>query len=533
MLEMILTLIGGLALFLYGMQNMSDGLRKAAGDKMRRILEALTTKTILGVLVGTFVTALIQSSSATTVMVIGFVNAGLMTLKQAIGVIMGANIGTTVTAQIIAFNISQFVLPIIAIGVGINFFGKGKASKYFGQILLGFGILMLGMGIMSDSMRPLAENRGFLELMKNLGHQPLLGLAIGIVFTAIMQSSSATIGILIALSTSGLLSIESALPILLGTNIGTCVTAVLASIGTSLTAKRAAAAHVFFNIIGSLVFLLFLNPFADLVKLLSNDTARQIANVHTLFNIINTVLFLPLVNQFASLITKIVPGQEEIVVQGPIYLDQRMLGTPAIGLSLASKEIVRMANIAYQMVMDAMESFVNKDEAKVQSVYEQENLVDELADQITTYLAKLAQTEMTPALSKKHTGLLHSVTDIERIGDHAENIAEMAIVRIQENLPFSEQALEELAGFNFLVEKTYMQAISALQHDSQDEARETQRLEKRIDVLEKELRRSHISRLNTGKCFPGSGVVFLDIISNLERVGDHANNIAVSVLGEH
>ncbi len=533
MFEMILALAGGLALFLYGMQNMSDGLRKAAGDKMRRILEALTTKAVFGVLIGTFVTALIQSSSATTVMVIGFVNAGLMTLKQAIGVIMGANIGTTVMGQIIAFNITKFILPIIAVGVAINFLGKSKTSKYFGQIFLGFGILMLGMGVMAEAMQPLAESPKFVALMRDLSHRPLLGLMIGIIFTAIIQASGATIGILIALSTGGLITIEAALPILLGTNIGTCITAVLASIGRSLTAKRAAGAHVLFNIIGSLLFLLFINQFAGLIKLLSQDTARQIANAHTLFNIINTMIFLPFVNQFAGLVTKMLPGEEEVIIKGPIYLDQRMLTTPAIGLSLATKEIVRMANIAYQMVIDAMESFVKKDEAKVQLVLDQEDLVDDLADKITTYLAQLAQTEMTSALSKKHTGLLHCVTDIERIGDHAENIVEMSMVRIEENLPFSEQALGELARFNYLVEKTYLQAINALQHDNHDEARKTQMLEKQIDVLEKELRRSHISRLNTGKCFPGSGVVFLDIISNLERVGDHANNIAVSVLGEH
>ncbi|HHY60963.1 MAG TPA: Na/Pi cotransporter family protein, partial [Clostridia bacterium] len=258
-----------------------------------------------------------------------------------------------------------------------------------------------------------------------------------------------------------------------------------------------------------------------------------IANAHTLFNMINTCLFLPFVNQFVNLVVKIVPGREEVLVRGPLYLDDRMLKTPAIALSLATKEIVRMANLAHQMVLEAMEAFLRRDEHKVQWVYEQEEIIDQLAEQITTYLVQISQTEMTPALSKKHTSLLHSVTDIERIGDHAENIAEMAMVRIQENLPFSDQALEEISSMSSLVSETYLQAIHSLQHDNVDEAKKTLELEKQIDILEKELRRNHIHRLNTGKCFPGSGVIYLDIMSNLERIGDHSNNISSAVLGEH
>lgn len=532
MLEMLLTLIGGLALFLYGMQGMADGLQKAAGDRMRRVLEVLTGIPIVGVLVGAFVTAMIQSSSATTVMVIGFVNAGLMSLKQSIGVIMGANIGTTVTAQIIAFNITKFVLPLIALGFAMNFFAKGRTTKYFGQVLLGFGILMLGMGIMAEAMRPLSENQAFIDMMQGFSQHPVRALIVGIVATALLQSSSATIGILIALATGNLIPLEAALPILLGTNIGTCITAILASIGTSLVAKRAAIAHVVFNVFGSVLFLVFLNQFTFLVKLIPGEIPRQIANAHTFFNVINTIIFLPFAGQFASFIVKIVPGEEETIIKGPIYLDARMLGTPAIGLSLATKELIRMANIAHEMLIAAMDSFLNKNEQKARWVYEQEDLVDELTEQITTYLAKIAQTEMTAALSKKHTGLLHIVTDIERIGDHAENIAEMTMTRIEENLPFSDNALEEIAALCSLVGETYMQAINALKHDSHEEAKKAFLLEKEIDILEKELRSSHIRRLNTGKCFPGSGVIYLDIMSNLERIGDHSNNIGVTVRGE-
>lgn len=533
MLQMLLALSGGLALFLYGMQCMADGLQKAAGDRMRRILEILTSVPILGVLVGAFVTALIQSSSATTVMVVGFVNAGLMNLTQAVGVIMGANIGTTVTAQIVAFKISEFILPIIAVGWAVNFFGKSKAVKYAGQVLFGFGILMLGMETMSDAMAPLSHNQTFINAMQSFQDHPLLALGVGLVFAALIQSSSAAIGVLIALSSQGLVTLEAALPILLGSNIGTCITTVLASLGANLAARRAALAHVLFNVVGSVIFLVILDQCAHLVRLFPGAIERQIANAHTLFNVVNTIIFLPFVNQFVSLVVKIAPGKEEVLVRGSVYLDDRMLKTPAIALSLATKEVVRMANLAHQMVMEAMEAFLRQDENKVQWVYEQEDLIDELAEQVTIYLVQISQTEMTPALSKKYTGLLHSITDIERIGDHAENIAEMAKVRIDENLPFSDNALEEISSLSALVSETYLQAIHSLQHDSVEEAKKTLALEKQIDALEKELRRNHISRLNTGKCFPGSGVVYLDIMSNLERIGDHSNNISIAVLGEH
>lgn len=533
LVQMILALSGGLALFIYGMQIMADGLQKAAGDRMRRILEVLTGTPVLGVLVGTFVTALIQSSSATTVMVVGFVNAGLMSLKQAVSVIMGANIGTTVTAQIVAFKISQFILPIIAVGWAINFLSKNRATKYLGQVLFGFGVLMLGMDTMSTAMKPLSHNESFISAMQNFQNHPLLALGVGVVFTALIQSSSAAIGVLIALASQGLVTLEAALPILLGSNIGTCITAVLASFGANLAGKRAAIAHVMFNVLGSVIFLTILEQYEFVVRLFGGTIERQIANAHTLFNMINTCLFLPFVNQFVNLVVKIVPGREEVLVRGPLYLDDRMLKTPAIALSLATKEIVRMANLAHQMVLEAMEAFLRRDEHKVQWVYEQEEIIDQLAEQITTYLVQISQTEMTPALSKKHTSLLHSVTDIERIGDHAENIAEMAMVRIQENLPFSDQALEEISSMSSLVSETYLQAIHSLQHDNVDEAKKTLELEKQIDILEKELRRNHIHRLNTGKCFPGSGVIYLDIMSNLERIGDHSNNISSAVLGEH
>lgn len=533
-MDLFFGLMGGLALFIYGMQTMGEGLQKAAGDRMKKILELLTGIPVIGVLVGAGVTALIQSSSATTVMTVGFVNAGLMTLKQAIGVVMGANIGTTITAQLIAFKLSHYIFPIIAVGFILFFLSKRKTYKYFGQVMLGFGILFLGLDIMKDAMAPLRDYPGFQEVMTTFGHYPLLGVAIGIVMTVLIQSSSATIGILIALASQGLIPLNSAIPILLGDNIGTCITAVLASIGTNLTARRAAVGHVLFNVCGTVIFLVFLPFFLAFVQAISpeGDIARQIANAHTSFNVINTMLFLPFISLFVKLITNLVPGREQVVAKGPIYLDDRMLNSPALALSLARKEIIRMARLAQKNVCDAMEGFFNKDKKLLDSVLDRENVIDDLEKEIYVYLAKIAQKGLTSSLARRHTGLMHVVNDIERVGDHAENIAQMAFSRIEDNLPFTEQALAELSNMKEVVSTAFANAIEALQNNDPEKAKFVIQEEKRIDIMVRDLRKSHINRLNCGKCFPGAGVVFLDIISNLERVGDHSNNIGQVVLGE-
>ncbi len=531
-MELVFGLLGGLALFIFGMQNMGEGLQKTAGDKMRRILEILTGVPVVGVLVGALVTAIIQSSSATTVMVVGFVNAGLMTLKQSVGVVMGANIGTTITAQLIAFKLTHYIMPIIATGFALYFFSKRRSLKYLGQVLLGFGILLLGMDLMKTTMEPLREYQGFRDFMASFSRYPLLGLGIGVLMTVTIQSSSATIGILMAMASQGLIPLHAALPVLLGDNIGTTITALLASIGTSLTAKRAALAHILFNIIGSLIFLLGMNFFEQWVLYVSaNDISHQIANAHTSFNILNTLLFLPFINIYVKLIERILPGKVEMERFGPVYLDERMLKTPAIAISLATKEIIRMAELAQRNVMDAMEGFFKQDERILKDVFEREDIIDNLEEAITAYLAQIAQKGLNQSLSNRHTGLLHAVNDIERVGDHAENIAQMAYGRIEDNLPFTDLALQELAEMNNMVLDTFRSAVQALQNDDQAIAQKVVQLERNVDVREKQLRRSHIERLNKGQCFSTSGVVFLDIISNMERIGDHSHNVANIVLG--
>jgi len=322
--ELIFGMMGGLGLFLYGMQLLSDGLQKATGDKIQRILEFLTNKPVMGVVTGALITSIIQSSSATSVITIGLVNAGLLSLKQAVSVIAGANIGTTVTAQIVSFRLEQYALPAIGIGFIINFLAKRKSYKYFGQILLGFGILFLGLYTMSHAVRPLRNYAPFLDLLVNIYHNPLLGIAVAAIFTAIIQSSSATTAIVIAMSIQGIIGIESAIPLILGSNVGTCFTAVIASIGSSITGKRVALSHLFFNIGGVVLFLLFIDKFAHLVSFTSSSIPRQIANAHTIFNIINAAILLPFLSLFVKLIVKLLPGEEIIIKKGPLYLNRQL-----------------------------------------------------------------------------------------------------------------------------------------------------------------------------------------------------------------
>jgi phosphate:Na+ symporter len=544
-MEAIIGLFGGLALFIFGMQMMSNGLKNAAGDKMQSILERLTSKPILGVMVGAGVTALIQSSSATTVMVVGFVNAGLMTLRQAIAVIMGANVGTTITSQLIAFKISHFVLPIIIIGFLLNFLGSKSSVKYIGAIILGFGILMHGMGIMGDAMAPLRSNAQFTGIMASFATRPILGLLSGMAVTFVLQSSSAATGILIAMAVSGLIDIQGAIPVLFGTNIGTCITAVLSSIGTNRSAKRAALAHVMFNVMGSLLFLMFLKPFSGMVingtDMIVNSfggevtVARLVANAHTAFNIINTVIFFPFISLFNKLILRLVPvlEEEKEMDKNPVYLDERVLGTPEIASSLARKELVSIGNLASKNLKNAFVGLVDKKPKKLRKVFEVEPIIDKLEKETTVYLTKIAQQNISERLSEENSGLLHVAYDIERIGDHAENIAQTAQLYIDGQFKFSELAIEELNDIYKITHECVQTALKALADNDEDSANTVLYLENAIDNLEQTLREKHIGRLNEGVCYPQSGVAFLDILSNMERVGDHCSNIAGIVLAQN
>lgn len=536
--KMIFNLIGGLGLFIFGMTLMGEGLQKTAGDRLKRLLEILTNNRLMGILVGTGVTAIIQSSSATTVMVVGFVNAGLMTLAQAAGVIMGANIGTTVTAQLIAFKLTTIAPIIVGIGVVMYLFGKRKKMKQLGEILLGFGILFMGMKIMESSMSPLAEMPEFRQLIVDLSKHPILGVLIGLAMTAVIQSSSATIGILMALASTGLVSLELALPVLFGDNIGTCVTALLAGIGANKTAKRAAFLHLTIKITGVIIFLILLSPFKEAVSLIARLTGtvgnvqRDIANAHTLFNVMTTVVLAPFTGYLIALVTRLIPGDDGTEVFALKYLDERIIETPSIAVGQTVKEVVRMGGIALENLKNSIQSFFNEDEKLIDIVYEKEELINYLEREITSYLVKLSQEPLSPEQAEMVTSMFHTINDLERIGDHSENLVELAQYRIDNNLKFSASATEELSYMFNLVYNSVENAVNALDTNSTESAMSVIVTEKDIDALEKRLRADHIERLNQGVCVPASGTVFLDIISNLERVADHAHNIAQVVVGK-
>lgn len=536
--QMLFDLIGGLGLFVFGMKLMGDGLQKAAGDRLKKLLEVLTNNRIIGILVGTGVTSIIQSSSATTVMVVGFVNAGLMSLPQAAGVIMGANIGTTITAQLIAFKLTTVAPIVVGIGVCMYMFAKKKKVRQIGEIMLGFGILFMGMATMEGALKPLAVLPEFKQAFAKLSVNPLLGVLVGMIATAIIQSSSASTGILLALASTGVISLDAALPVLFGCNIGTCITALLASITANRTAKKAALIHLIFNVVGTVIFMLFLNQVKDIIALISQWTnttqniQRQIANTHTFFNITNTLIQAPFIGLMVKLVNKLIPGDDGSETFALKYIDERILETPSIAVGQTVKEVVRMGNVAADNLQTSIDAFFKEDEDLIKLVYEREDLINYLEREITNYLVQLSQKSLSEEQSEIVTSLFHTVNDLERIGDHAENLVELAQYRIDNNLKFSDNAIKELKNMFNKVHESVKNAVSALETKDMESAMYVINTEKDIDAIEKKLRTDHIDRLNKGVCTPASGTIFLDIISNLERVGDHANNVAQAIAGK-
>ena len=535
-MDIAFSVLGGLGLFLYGMNVMAAGLEKSAGDKMKRIIEILTSNRIMGVIVGALVTVVVQSSSATTVMVVGFVNAGIMTLTQAVGVIMGANIGTTITAQLASINLTDLAPISIGIGVAIWLFSSNKKIKSLAEIFIGFGILFIGMDYMKDAVSPLREYEGFTKLLMSFGGRNItdkaLAILTGFAITAILQSSSATTALLIALASEGLLVIDAALPIVLGTNIGTCVTAMISSIGANKTAKRAAIVHLLFNVIGTTLFIIFLTgPTLDIVTELSDNPARQLANAHTLFNIANTLLLLPFASVLVYIVKRMIPyDSEEDRIFGIKYLDDRILETPSIAMGQVMKEVLHMGNVALESYNKSIESFFRKSEKIAKETFKLESIINDMEKEIASYLLKISNEEVSGKDREIIDGLFNTINDIERVGDHADNLAELAIYRIENKLHFSDQALDELQIMHDRVVKSYTESLTALKTGDVRIAQRVVERENEIDLMEKNLRANHIGRLSNNKCVPASGVVFLDIISNLERIADHASNIALAVL---
>lgn len=540
MMTSFIELFGGLGLFLYGMSVMSEGLEKAAGSKMKRFIEILTTNRIMAVIVGAFVTMIVQSSSATTVMVVGFVNAGIMNLTQAIGVIMGANIGTTITAQLVAFNLTAIAPVAIGLGVGLKIFSKNPKTKKYAEILLGFGILFMGMDVMKHSMKPLRGYEGFTDLLMSFGSGQILDtvLAIftGFAVTAIIQSSSATTGILVALASQGMLPIDAAFPILLGTNIGTCVTAMISSIGANKTAKRAAVMHMMFNVVGTALFaILFAKPALWFVKEFWTSPERQLAMMHTTFNIATTLLlvgFAPFIVKMAERLIPVSETELRKLKDGTKYVDDRILETPSIAVVQLMKEVLHMGNVAIETLKLSGEALLQGNEEKALEAFEKEKEVNHLEHAIMEYLVKLSNLDISAAQRTTIDGLFSTVNDIERVADHADNIAELAMERVSNNYAFSEKAIGELDSMMNDCISAFQESLNALHSYDRPSAQRVIEREGYIDLLEKNLRKKHIERLNRGKCEPSSGVIFLDAISNLERVGDHASNIALAVLDQ-
>ncbi|WP_218943878.1 Na/Pi cotransporter family protein [Bacillus aquiflavi] len=534
---MLFEFIGGLGIFLFGIKAMGDGLQKSAGDKLRDILDRFTTNPLMGVLTGVVVTVLIQSSSGTTVLTVGLVSAGFMTLRQAIGVIMGANIGTTVTAFIIGIDIGEYALPILAIGSFLMFFFKNKKVHNLGQVFFGFGALFFGLELMSGGLKPLRTLEAFQELTVNMSSHPILGVIVGTVFTVIVQSSSATIGILQGLYAENLVDLNAALPILFGDNIGTTITALLAAIGATVTAKRAAATHVLFNLIGTAIFLIILGPFTKFIIYLQSSFALNekmtIAFAHGIFNTSNTIIQLPFIGVLAFIVTKLIPGEDSIIEYKPKHLDPIFIEqSPAIALSQAKEEVIRMGQFAIRGLEESNKYLNTNLQKHSDTSMQLEDAINNLDRKITDYLILLSSTSLSGAESEKHSLLMDTVRDIERIGDHFENIIELVEYQLANKVKITDSAMNDLDEMFSLTVSTVQEAIEALNENSKEIAENVMKKEEKIDKMERKLRKQHILRLNEGICTGQSGIVFVDIISNLERIGDHAVNIAEAVLGE-
>ena len=530
----ILSLFGGLALFLYGMQMMSNGLEAAAGNKMKSILEKLTSNRIKGVLVGAAITAVIQSSSATTVMVVGFVNSGLMTLQQAVWIIMGANIGTTITGQLIALDIGA-IAPLFAIlGVGAIMFSKNEKVHHISSIIAGLGILFIGMDMMGTAMEPLQESEAFINLMTQFSN-PLIGILVGAVFTAVIQSSSASVGILQALAATGMIPLSGAVYVLFGQNIGTCITAVLASIGTKVNARRTTIIHLMFNIIGTAIFtvICMVTPYVPFIESLTpGDPVSQIANAHTIFNIVTTLLLLPFGTYMAKAAEKILPDSkkaddEDLRLRYIRPFDSNYaVGNSAIAITQVKDEVNRMLEMVSRNIEDAFNTLIKYDGEARRKVKEREEYIDYLNKGISEYIVSLMSSEMNANDSRKINGYYAIISNLERIGDHAINIAEYADDMKKWDLKFSDMVLEELEE----MKKQCVAAMDNLRKATADEAGQVLERaviqEQKIDDMRDKFFKKQMQRLKKGKCKPQSGIVFSEVLTDFERMGDHALNIA-------
>lgn len=528
-INILLGLFSGLALFLFGMEFMGDGLENAAGSKLKSFFDKAITNPLKGALVGTIVTAIIQSSSATTVMVVGFVNAGLMSLYQAVGVIMGANIGTTITGQLITFNIDDFIPVFIILGAALILFMKQEKRKEIGKIIFGFGLLFMGLTAMKDAMSPIAQTTFFQDLILALEGNLFLGILVGTVMTAVVQSSSASTAILLSLAATGAISLQVAIPILFGNNIGTCITALLSSLNANKVAKKAALIHLSFNLIGTIIFLPLINILCNVVAYMGGGIDKQIANAHTIFNLVNAIILLPFSGVFVKVANMILSDKEgdSTVIN---RLDRRFLETPAIAFEQAFQESLTMYDLAKENLTLSTNALIDGKTTDYRKIYENESEINRMERDLSSFLVAISSHDITELDTNRIASMIKIISDIERIGDHSKNIAELAEEVANTHLTFTVDALEELKlMYNYTLE-SINSSYASYKHNNRQKANDTVIFEENIDRLEELLRDKHIQRLSQNKCNPHSGAVFLDAISNFERIGDHSINIAEYIL---
>ncbi len=550
--EMIFLTLGGLGLFLFGMGMMSDGLKKVAGRKLKNILESMTKKAFIAYLVGAGVTALVQSSSATTVMVVGFVNAGLLTLKQAICVVIGTNVGTTATAWLVsisglgALKITTYALPAVGVGFLLEVLGKTRRMKSIGQILLGFGILFVGIGFMKDAFSPLEESPKVHQLFQALGGKPVLAILAGTAVTMLLQSSSAAIAIVQLLAMGGAFgsnwetALNVAIPFVLGSNIGTTITAQIAALRTNLNARRAAWAHTVFNVLGSLIAYPFVHfgLFGSLVHIVApwrlgpSTIAPCIALAHTIFNVINSGIFLPLAGLLETLVVRFVPERPGDAAARPVILEEHLLNTPEIALEQVKREIIRMAKTAKKALMRSVNGITNNNRANLELTRQIEDFIDSFQLQITSYLSALSSRHLSDEISIELPVLLHTVNDLERVGDHAVNIVEIAERKIEQKLSFSNSALSEAEQLRTEIDQMFDNVIAALENNDIAAAKSAVLTnENNLNKMQIEFRRSHVQRMSEGICSAEAGLIFIDLVDNVEKIGDHLTNIAQAIIG--
>jgi len=527
----IVLLLGGLGFFLYGMKLMSDGLEKVAGTKMRNVLALCTKNRFTGLVVGFLFTAVIQSSSAATVMVVSFVNSGLMTLLQSVGVIMGANIGTTITGQLITFDFGSIAPIFIMLGVVMIMFFKSQIVKKIGEVILGFGVLFYGMQVMTNSMSVLGESDAFHEIIGSLSN-PFLAVLVGFVITGILQSSSATIGILIGMAAAGLVDLPICLYLTLGCNMGSCLSAVIASISGKKDGKRAALIHLIFNIFGSIALIAVLLPFGDwfcdVIMSFSRDTAKGVANAHTIFKIVQTIILFPFGRLLVKMTNLLIPGEDKEAERFELKYIGAASPSPSTVIFDVNKEIQRMGMITKENLELSVHTLISPNLKEIQKVLETEKQIDYLSKEITNYLVSITQSMLPIDEVKNIAAYFHVVNDFERIGDHAENLAEFAQLRLDENIVFSQAAIAGLQCISDKVIEAIEYAIDIFPNENEEIMKKILMIENEVDALEDQLQDEHIKRLTTNGCSPKS-VIYSDILSNLERVSDHAFNIASAI----